>query len=325
MKKTIPPELKEMLRQRIIERLANKEEPITQNALADELVINRAYMSHIVNGTYDSMNEKGTALGANDWLKIARRFELLAQVVETRQYLSIMDALGDALEHGTNAILDMITGTGKSMTARIFAAQHSGSVFVVSLKSDYTNSDLALATAEAIGVKVSSTRCSQIRAEIVKYCKRMNKRFVLVIDEGESGKSHTWGFFKNLWDAFEENNMNFAFVLLGGQTMQSGAFGEKLAKSVHGKSLYLAQLYRRLGGNYTMIAPPTLEERMAFVAHKGIFEAPIQRLIANACKEYATCSNLVAKLKAQQREAGLTAEQMTTDLATQYLKLDRAA
>ena len=312
-------DIKESLRSKVLAIVEKGK--YSGNRLAELSNVNKSYVSHIISGKYDSYDERGNRVPDAAWQRLANFLGMADSWVETRQYISLFNAYQEALEYGVNAIYDAITGVGKSATARYFRAMYPEQVFVISLKSDYRDKDLAIAFAEAMGLRDIPTRSVDIRRKCVARAKTKNTRLLFIVDEGEAAKSHTFGFLKNFLDELKEADVPAAMVLQGGSSMDAGTFGESIIKMIKANRPYVAQVFRRLGGTYHPLPAPTEDDLRDFVKSKGIFDKACQRTLARHCKEYGTAKSLVERLMLELRNANLTLDQLDNTTLLTLLRL----
>jgi DNA transposition AAA+ family ATPase len=266
---------------------------LSQNKVKELIGISAAYVSALVNGTWDAVaSGKGKTVPISDAIFRKVRFFLgiTGEVFDTRNYTDIMFALAQAKKNVGYGIIDGNTGAGKTFTITEFQRLYPTATYVLKCSNSMTARMMVLEMARVVGVGEHGDNNAIIRNVAEKLKRESNA--ILILDETETmlRKRLAIGFMKDLYDQVEGRA---AIVLTGANGLVDQM---KLRASRNIESF--PQVLRRFGAKPLFLsAGIDMDDAMKICAAYGVEERKAVAQLVAHCGDYGTLFNTLQKGK----------------------------
>lgn len=293
---------------------------LKQSDIAKKSGVNAAYVNIILkedsNFMYSASGKTGNIPVAN-FNKIA---ELIGFKIEktywetqpTDQLTAQLSILQDAKEHATTNVIIGETGSGKSLTAHIFAKKHPSDTFIITVGSSDSLNALIDKVCEAVVPVAAGNNSVKIRsiAMALRGLKNKGLKPQLIFDESEYMRQPALCTFKALYDGLHGY---CSIVLIGTDQLITNL--EKLRKK---NAPGIPQLYRRI--KFGIRTLPSINRSFdQFII--DIEDPALKKWLKRHCNNYGELHDALVPVY---REAERTNTPITVPFLKQVLNLNEA-
>ena len=291
------------------------EHGLSQNDIVTKTGVNQVYVMAIRKGhTSAKIGDKTVEIAAKWYNRIAEfiGFQTEKQywkIIKTPQFKNILSNLEDAKNEGEVSVLIGETGSGKTMTAKLFAQSNPADTFIVTVGASDNLSDLINKTMEALKLPaIYRSKSARIR-QIAKYCRDLCEKGyepMIIWDEAEYMKQPALCALKELYDAL---HTWCALVLIGTSQLVDNI--DRLRKR---NKAGIPQLYRRI--KYCIRQLPDIDRR--FTGFLDGIAAPLAKWLQMNCENYGELHDVLVPAL---REAERTGDALSVEFVKMVLRI----
>lgn len=198
-------ELKIAIKQALNKYLSDKN--LSQNEFARQNNINVSYISSIRNGK----NTVGDSKIADKYFKliaqaIGMSTSTVWKMVETRQYIEILNAFEEARKKGINRTIIGGTGYGKSEITKLYKQNKPEHTYIITVGKHFRPKDFIEQLSIAMNSKYTSGSSHRTLISIVNKIKNLyliGAEPLIIVDECENVNVNVLGYIKVLFDYLE--------------------------------------------------------------------------------------------------------------------------
>ena len=257
-----------------------KSKEISQSAFASLVEVDRATISHILNGKYEIQAGKGKSASISDskFLSIRRFLDGGKLIIRTSNYKDINGTLAFCKRFHKYRIIDGQTGAGKTFACEQFKRNNPIGTYLIRCSGDLTAKELMEAMGTATGVGTEGTRAS-IRVRVVEKLKRMEEP-IIIFDEAENLKDSLYAMIKAVADDLKDIA---GIVLIGANNSGHGYF-EWMRRSAERKRGCFPQVFSRFKSHPTVLGSIGQGDIEEVCRHYG-FDAQTRISLQESCKD----------------------------------------
>lgn len=239
--------------------------------------ISNAYVSHILNGKWDSISD-GKWRTVATWVNNGKW-----QAVRTDNFQRLERIAKHAQQQSISKAISYRWGTGKSFAAKCYADTYKN-VFYMELEPHLTQRAFLRKLCQKLGIAANSSIVDTVDA-IVDRLNSLEKP-LLILDEIDQAKDSVLSFFKTFY-----NKCNAGFLLIGGENLR-----KRIDKGVRLCKQSFQEIFSRLGGEYLPLHPVSEATIASICRANGVDDNKvIQRIINTSNGDLRRMKNEVGK------------------------------
>ena len=241
----------------------------SQNKAATQLRIAPATLSAIMQGKWESISDEmwarmAAATGINrlhDWA--------IAPTTQAYQHISFI--LQDAQQNAAAYWITGEAGSGKTTTARDYAARHP-QAFYIQCSIDMRRSHFVQAVATALGIRSSAHYPYEIWEDVTAAICRMDEAPLIIFDEADKLSDSVFQYFIDLY--------NKTYGLCGLVWLSTDAVKTRFDRGLRWARQGYKELYSRIGGRFNDLPAASPQDVLAVCQANGIRDRRVIEQIA---------------------------------------------
>ena len=241
----------------------------SQNKAATQLRIASATLSAIMAGKWDSISDEM-------WAKVAagigiNRLQDWTIAPNTQAYQTISFILQDAQDNAAAYWITGEAGSGKTTTARAYAAQHRNAYYI-QCSIDMRRSHFVQAVATALGIRSTAHYPYEIWEDVTAAICRMDEAPLIIFDEADKLSDSVFQYFIDLY--------NKTYGLCGIVWMSTDAIKTRFDRGLKWARQGYKELYSRIGNRFNDLPAASPQDVLAVCQANGIHDRRVIEQIA---------------------------------------------
>lgn len=240
----------------------------SQNKAATQLRIASATLSAIMAGKWDTISDEM-------WARVAAGVGITRlqdwAIAPTQAYQTISFILQDAQDNSAAYWITGEAGSGKTTTARAYAAQHRNAYYI-QCSIDMRRSHFVQAVATALGIRSTAHYPYEIWEDVTAAICRMDDAPLIIFDEADKLSDSVFQYFIDLY--------NKTYGLCGIVWMSTDAIKTRFDRGLKWARQGYKELYSRIGNRFNDLPAATAQDVLAVCLANGIQDRRIVEQIA---------------------------------------------